>query len=561
EVAIKENLGKIITAKLHKRKPWWLPGLVPDLGWFCRTVTVTAPDGAVYNFLCFRWVKRGQTIEIREGKATKPLDDKLQYLKTLRHNELMQKQFLYYYRFKEYSKGMPHATSKICINPTARFTQISHNGVVFLYPITVIKITNFTSTFLHTCKPSTVGFFLFGFFFVKMINFSSEYIINNWNKDTFFGSQILNGINPIMIELCQEIPENMAVDKEMKLEGGRTLQEEVENKKIYKVDYKALDKVKPNEKGKHFIAAPICLLHQQLDDSLVPIAIQLFQSKSELNPVFTKQGSDSTWTLVKIWVRNSDFYVQEVSTHLQRTHLLAEVFWVAAYRQLADIHPVYKLLIPHGRYTLQINVAARKTLINENGIFDDFTGLGLKGHEELASRAFKETTYESLCLPADMQKRGVGDLKNYYYRDDAMKLWLAIQDFVKAFVNIFYESEDDVVNDSEVQAWVHEVFTEGFLENEESGVPSTLKTKDDLVEYLTMVIFTCSAQHAAVNNGQRLLGQYSENHFAETEMTRAIEGFKKRLKQIEVEIKARNKNLPFPYKYLLPSEIENSVAI
>ena len=32
--------------------------------------------------------------------------------------------------------------------------------------------------------------------------------------------------------------------------------------------------------------------------------------------------------------------------------------------------------------------------------------------------------------------------------------------------------------------------------------PQVLKTREEAIKYITMIMFTCSAQHAAVNHGQ-----------------------------------------------------------
>lgn len=36
-----------------------------------------------------------------------------------------------------------------------------------------------------------------------------------WKEDSFFGSQYLNGVNPILIKKCFKIPENFPVDEHM----------------------------------------------------------------------------------------------------------------------------------------------------------------------------------------------------------------------------------------------------------------------------------------------------------------------------------------------------------
>ena len=46
-------------------------------------------------------------------------------------------------------------------------------------------------------------------------------------------------------------------------------------------------------------------------------------------------------------------------------------------------------------------------------------------------------------------------LPNYYYRDDAIKVWNSLESFVGEVINQYYKSDIDVVNDSELQVYFY----------------------------------------------------------------------------------------------------------
>ena len=51
---------------------------------------------------------------------------------------------------------------------------------------------------------------------------------------------------------------------------------------IYMADYELLDGIKPNDtdpQTKQYIAAPICLLYKNLQNKIMPIAIQVSQDQ------------------------------------------------------------------------------------------------------------------------------------------------------------------------------------------------------------------------------------------------------------------------------------------
>ncbi|XP_006116243.2 hydroperoxide isomerase ALOXE3 [Pelodiscus sinensis] len=611
-------LGDIVLVRLHK-EPY---AFYPTDNWYCSYVEVVSPHGQSYRFPCYQWIEGYCTLELREGKGQMVFDDADQpMLLQQREEELKQRRKCY--EWKEYSPGLPHCLAVdniIELDGNSMYSVTKNTNLLLRSTNTQVRLRlkGFLSCTNSWAKLEDIS---------KVFCFSkspiTEYVQEHWREDTFFGYQFLNGVHPVTIRKCTKLPENFPVTSAMVapfLGEGTTLTDELEKGNIFIADYKILEDITANTINNYqqYIAAPICLLYVQPSGELVPVAIQLSQHPGPDCPIFLPSDSEWDWLLAKTWVRNAELLVHEAVSHLLLTHLINEAFTLATLRQLPTCHPIFKLLLPHTRYVLHVNVLARSLLLRRGGIIDKAMGSGLVGITELMAKGMSGMTYTSLCFPDDIQERGVDDIPNYYYRDDGLKIWSAIESFVSGIVQHYYHSDAHVLADSELQAWVDEIFRKGFLGNKASGIPASLQSVSELIKYVTMWIYCCSARHAFLNNGQfdfgawmpnfpssmrnpppqakgatslesyldtipdisttgrtiyifwviccepgdsRALGTYPDEHFTEEEPKQLITAFQEHLAQISQEIQERNKSLPIPYRYLDPQEIENSTSI
>ena len=207
----------------------------------------------------------------------------------------------------------------------------------------------------------------------------------------------------------------------------------------------------------------------------------------------------------------------QLSTHYLSCHAAMEAYGMATMRCLPDSHPIYKLLAPHFRYTMAINSRARALLINKGGVIDHLFAIGGKGKEELTRRAGSAYRVDCTNIKESIKERGVdnpGQLPGYHYRDDGLKVWNAMETYVREIINLFYDSSNQAVaSDTELQKWAKEVYEEAFPAFGHApkgrGFPSEFKTIEQLVKSCTTIAFTGSAQHASIN-----FGQYSMYGFA-----------------------------------------------
>ncbi|CAH1793218.1 unnamed protein product [Owenia fusiformis] len=327
-------------------------------------------------------------------------------------------------------------------------------------------------------------------------NFKRPYGLDRWQKDDAFGSQRLTGCNPTSISLCQEIPQNFPVTPVMvePFLEGQTLQACLKNKKIYIVDLKILEGIKCSEDRR--LCVPLGLFYVNKKLKLVPIAIQLFQQPSDMNPIFLPSDPEYTWLVAKMWFNNADASYHEAGVHLGLTHFLMEFVAVVTNRQLSPSHPLFRLLAPHFFEVIAIN----KTMsLGTDGVN------GVVGHAWANWNLTREGT-----LPNDLKNRGVDDvnaLPNYHYRDDALLVYGAIEKYVKAVVSGTYDSPEKITGDYELHKWVYELKTPPVGPGLK-GLPETIATVEDISSIVTPLIFQASVQHAAVN-----FNQYEEYGF------------------------------------------------
>ncbi|XP_029281202.1 hydroperoxide isomerase ALOXE3-like isoform X2 [Cottoperca gobio] len=610
------SLGCLLLLKLEK-DPFHDS---PEKDWFCSTIVVRTPEEDDIFFPCHSWLSRGDSVLLRGGRATKAFEDLHPRLVSQRKKELVQQKLMY--KWYLYAEGMSYILNindPKTVPAEIRFSfskafEFRYKGEETSAELKLKGLTGSTEHFESFEAMKAVSWF----------NNSpvSEYVAEHWKDDDFFGYQFLNGNNPFMIQRCSKLPTNFPVTEEMVkpfLANGSSLTAEMMKGNIFIVDYKMMEDLPTRViNGKPVaMTAALCLLYLNPEEKLLPIAIQLGQQPSEDTPIFLPTDLEADWLLAKIFVRNADALYAIIRSHFQKIHLLAEVFAMATLRNLPMSHPLYKLLMPHHRHTLHVNILAR-TLLLGPGRFLANTSLGVDGVTELLRRGFSKTTYTSLCLPESIAARGLESIPNYYYKDDALSLWSIINSFIKAMVAYYYPSDREVSADYELQEWINEIFYYGFLGNDDSGIPSSFQKVEELIKFVTMVVFTSSAQHAAVSGGQfhfygwipngplvlhqdppttkgqssmeailkylpkksfagfststlwRLsrkysdfvpLGTYPEQRFDEPAALQMIKDFQAELSSISVAITKRNSELELPFNYLNPKVIENSVTI
>jgi arachidonate 15-lipoxygenase len=331
----------------------------------------------------------------------------------------------------------------------------------------------------------------------------------NFQDDGEFAALRVQGPNAMLIAAVGgTLPANLPLTEGQyaAVVNGDTLAAALTEGRLFLLDYAALAALEDGSWGglAKYAWQPLALFAVPPGGaSLVPVAIQCGQNPEEWPIVTPSPAADDLWSweMAKLIVQVADGNYHELVAHLGRTHLVIEGVAMATHRDLATVHPVWALLVPHFEGTLFINEAAATSLIAPDGPIDHIFAGTIHSTQGLAVAARLDFDFTAKMLPHDLAARGVGPgsaLADFPYRDDGLLVWEAIHAWVRGYIGLYYASDADVLADTELAAWATCVAGEAKVKGF-----GPIDSVAALVDACAMIIFTASAQHAAVNFPQK----------------------------------------------------------
>jgi len=360
-------------------------------------------------------------------------------------------------------------------------------------------------------------------------------IEENFFKDRCFADQRVAGANPFQlwrvtskegengIEWKSLLEEKLNKDfnwgekfKAALAKGEEdALEQAIDNGEVYINIYPELDGVKMpkallrDTKFNHTVlqmTSPIAFFVVSETDPgikrLVPVAIQMDSTPD--SKVYTPlDGKD--WFLAKSFVQRADFNSLHLIKKRLKTHLYLDAPCTLVEKYFSEYHPIYQLIRQHCRAALETNKLFEIKLFGRNAPIYKVLSIDYSSALEMLNKEYEKMSFDDLDLLNDLKKRGVDDtekLPYYPYRDDGTLLYGKLDEFVDAYIDVYYEDDQEVVSDNELQELVNELSAEG-KQGDFGGngmvkkFPANIDNKATLRKVLTTLLWAFTGQHAA----------------------------------------------------------------
>ncbi|KAI7083145.1 Lipoxygenase [Hortaea werneckii] len=330
-------------------------------------------------------------------------------------------------------------------------------------------------------------------------------VLTNFTDDRFFSMERLANspyavrrLEPGVDSLAFQLDEGLATNL-----TTLTLQELFDAGRLFYADYRDQKDLQPTARYSAACDAYF-YIHPESDDFL-PLAIR---TNSGGNLIYTPADDFEDWTLAKIMYNVCDIWFAQWD-HLARTHETAHIAYMAAIRTLSEEHPVMAILNRLMFEVFAIQPLAAVVLFPVAGAVDQlfaYTGPEAQSYTTNLYANGGSGRFQANYFEQDLRARGLIDasfgpaLKHFPFYEDASAINSAIADFMASFVDSYYDSDDEVAGDNELQNWTDEA-------NGPASVLdffSKISSKETLTEILTHFAHLASVSHHTVNTNELL---------------------------------------------------------
>ncbi|KAH8682634.1 lipoxygenase, partial [Xylariales sp. PMI_506] len=330
-------------------------------------------------------------------------------------------------------------------------------------------------------------------------------VLTNYTQDLYFSMHRLS-TSPYQIRRLNptaDLPFDVSDCTVGKISKGMTLKSLLQQGRLFYADYS--DQKDLISTGKYSAAVDAYFYIDATTDDFLPLAIR---TNVGANLIYTPNDSPNDWLLAKMMYNVNDFWFAQWN-HLANTHQVVQIVWAAAIRSLSQEHPVYAILNRLTYEVFSVPVLAETILFSTGGGVDaifPFNGQSAQNYTTNLYQSGGAGRFQANYFLTNLQNRGLIDstvgpeLKSFPFYEDGNVIYTAIRSFMTSFVSSYYSSDTTVTEDTELQAWLSECNGDAQV----IDFPSSISSKETLVDILTHIAHLGSIVHHAVNTNELL---------------------------------------------------------
>ncbi len=195
---------------------------------------------------------------------------------------------------------------------------------------------------------------------------------------------------------------------------------------------------------------------------------------------------DEGWERAKLIANALDARYCVFAKHLLNTHLfIGEAYAISAF-SLPSKHPLRPFLDLFTYSTLVVNDFAYKLLITPASYFLQSNFISGEDAMKVFANCARTFSLDALIVPKDIAERGITEIPNHPYVDDATKAWDVFHRFVSDHMGGHYPDDASVIADTELVAWYEHL---GDLLPNDDVTDKPLTTRERLFDVLTCLLY------------------------------------------------------------------------